>query len=181
MNRGARIKGVYGKPWSRMVSEGISLDAKMLHRLGRVLVESVVEEARVDFAKQGRAPKPPGKPEGIPNTEDFFKSFHHRLTGTSTIEILSTWPYIDQVIEGRDPYPMPWLTRSRGVDVVPILKGDGVVIYRTAPLKIQDAWIHPGFARHTFLQRGIKKGREKMAQIIAAEATRALMKGNPFR
>lgn len=180
MMKGARVKGVYGKPWSRMVSGGIDLDEKVLRRLGQVLVDSVVAEARVDFAKQGRAPHVPGKPEGLPRTEAFFESFSYRLSGKSTIEVLSSWPYIDQVTEGRDPYPMTWLTRANGVNVVPILKGAGVVIYRTAPLKLQDAWIHPGFARHTFIQRGIRKGREKMAQIVAAEAVRDLMKGNPF-
>lgn len=180
MPKGARIKGVYGKPWSRLTTTGVTLDERTLRRLGRALVAAVVAEARVDFARQGKS-HIRGKPEGLPDTEDFFKSFSYRLSGKSTIEILSSWPWIEQLIEGRDPYPMTWLTRNNGVNVVPILKGEGVVLFRTAPLKTQDAWIHPGFARHTFLQRGIKKGREEMARIVSAEATRTLMKGNPFR
>lgn len=179
--KGARIRGVYGKPWSRMAGKDIILDGKLLRRLGQVLVDAVVSEARVDFAKQGKSPKPPGQPEGIPKTEDFFKSFSFRVSGRSTIEVICTWPYIEQLTEGRDPYPMTWLTRSNGVNVVPILKGNGTVLFRMAPLKTQDAWIHPGFARHTFLQRGIKRGRENMAQIVTQEATRQMMEGDPFR
>lgn len=180
--KGARVKGIYGKPWSRMVGQPIVLDANILNQLGQAIVDAVVAEARKDFAKQGKAPRIEGtkKPEGLPDTESFFRSFSYRISGKSTVELLCSWPYIDQITEGRGPYPMPWLTRDRGVNTVPILK-DGVVVFRTTPLKISDAWIHPGFARHTFIQRGVRKGREAMSKIMAEAATKVLMKGDIFR
>lgn len=173
---GRRIGGVYGKPWSRMADKPIVMSDEVLKRLGKMLVESVVAEAQKDFAKQG-ANAQPGAPEGLPNSKNFFNSFHYRISGKSTIEIYSDWPYIQQVIEGRDPYPMTWLL---GGMVVPIKKG-GVTLFRTTPMKKEDAWIHPGFARHTFLQRGIKKGREQMAQIMVEEAIKTLSGGNILR
>ena len=180
MMRGAKLKGVYGKPWSRLVSEDFVLDARVMRRLGQTMVDAVVSEARVDLAKQGRVV---GKAmaEGIPHSEAFFRSFGYRLSGRSTIEVTSTWPFIDELLSGRDPYPMTWLTRARGATVVPLFQPDGRVVFRAAPLKLQDAWVHPGFARHTFLRRGIQKGREEMARVVSAEVTRALMEGNPFR
>lgn len=171
MNR--RIGGAYGKPWSKMVGKPIEMSGDVMKRLGETLVESVVSEAQKDFAKQGTSAQP-GAPEGLPNSKNFFTSFHYRIVGKSTVEIYSDWPYIQQVMEGRDPYPMTWLV---GGMVVPIKKG-GETLFRTTPMKKEDAWIHPGFARHTFLQRGIKKGREKMAQIMVEEALKTLSGGD---
>ena len=172
------VGGAYGKPWSKMVGKPIVMSREVMARLGAVLVESVVAEARKDFAKQEKLP---GGPEGLPKSKTFFDSFHYRLVGQSTVEIYSDWPYIKQVIEGRDPYPMTWLTRDAGVTVVPIIKEGGEVLFRSTPLQRGDAWVHPGFARHTFLQRGIQKGREKMAGIMTEEALKTLSGGDPFR
>lgn len=174
------MRRVYGKPWSRMVGQPIQIDMKTLRRLGAVLVKSVVEEAKKDFAKQGRVPRS-GQPVGLPESPDFFKSFHYRITGESSVEVYSTWPFIRQVTEGREPYRMDWLTRQNGVHAVPLLTGNGELIFRVAPLSLGEAWIHPGFARHTFLERGIRKGREKMAEIVVAEAMKILTKGDPLK
>jgi len=172
------VKGVYGTPWSKLFSKPLKIDRSVLDRLGKIIVECVVEEARKDFAKQGKSPK---GPEGIPNTEDFFKSFSYQITGNSTVEVLSSWPYIKQVTEGRDPYKMTWLTQSNGVHVVPLIQQSGEVIFRMAPLRLGNAWVHPGFAKHTFIQRGIKKGREKAMKIITEEVRKTLMAGDPLR
>lgn len=171
---------VYGTPWSKLVQRPITLDKKVLERLGEALVEAVVREARKDFAKQGKAPRR-GEPEGLPDSEGFFQSFKYRVVGNSTVEVYSTWPYINQIVEGRRPYPMSWLTRQHGVETVPLLNEAGQVIFRAAPLTTKDAWIHPGFARHTFFQRGIRKGREEMARIVSEEAMKVLSKGDPLR
>jgi len=182
MPKGAKLRarGVYGKPWSKLVGQPIEISREMLERLGEALVESVVEEARKDFAKQGRKPTPEGQPEGIPASESFFESFGYKILGKSTVVITSTWPWLEQIREGRDPYKMTWLTRPRRVHRVPMPQKDGTVLIRMAPLRIRDAWIHPGFARHTFLERGIRKGRKKMAKIVGAEVMKALAQGDPF-
>jgi len=159
----------------------ISLSRATLERLGKALVAAVVFEAKKDFAKQGRRATPRGKPEGIPNSDSFFDSFSYRISGKSTIEILSTWPWIDQVVEGRSPYPMTWLTQQNGVYRVPMVQGDGTVLVRTAPLIVGNAWVHPGFARHTFLERGVKRARQEMADIILDEVREMLMQGDPSK
>jgi len=172
------VGGVYGKPMSRMVGKPIPLDRSVFEKIGEILVESVVTEARKDFAKQR---KTPGAPVGLPDSADFFKSFSYRLVGKSTLEVVSTWPFIKQVTEGRDPFRMDWLTGQNGVNVVPLIDKTGQVIFRMAPLNLGNAWIHPGFARHTFIQRGIRKGREKAMQLLAEEARKVLLRGDILR
>lgn len=174
-----RVRGVYGKPWSQM-SGNIPITKEVLERLGQMLVDSIVAEARKDAAKQGVSMQ--GKPVGLPRTESFFDSFDYRISGNSTIEITSTWPHIEQRIEGRKPYKMTWLTHGKlGGKPVPILQRDGTVVFRTAPFKQGDYWVHPGFARHTFIERGVRKGREKMAEIILEEVGQMLAQGDPTR
>ncbi len=176
-----RIRGVYGKPWSKMVGQPIELSREVMGQLGAILVECVVEEAKKDLARQGRSPTPKGQPEGLPTSDNFFESFGYRISGRRTVEITSTWPWIEQIKEGRDPYKMSWLTRQRGVYRVPMVQEDGTVLVRMAPLTTGNAWIHPGFARHTFLERGVRKGRERMASIVIQEAWTQLQQGDPFR
>jgi len=163
-----------------MVGDKIPIDQKILNRLGQAMVDAVVVEAKKDLAKQGRSPTPQGQPEGIPATDNFFESFGYKIIGKSTIALTSTWPWIEEVVEGREPYRMTWLTRSNRVYKVPFPQPNGTVLIKTAPLKTADAWIHPGFARHTFLERGVRRARKEMAKIVAKEAVKMLKKGNPL-
>lgn len=172
------VGGVYGKPMSRMAGKSLPLDRTVLEQIGKILVDSVVLEARKDFAKQRKVPH---GPVGLPDTEDFFKSFSYQISGKSTVEVVSTWPFIKQVTEGRDPFRMEWLTQQNGVNVVPLIDKTGQVIFRMAPLNLGHAWIHPGFARHTFIQRGIRKGREKAMKILADEAMKAVLASDLLR
>jgi len=165
-----RIRGVYGGPWARLAGTEIPLSRETLNRLGQAIVDSIVKEAKKDLAKQGRSPTPKGQPEGLPSTGSFFDSFGFRIRGKKTVEITSKWPWIHQIRDGRPPYKMTWLTQQKGVYQVPMPQPDGTVLVRMAPLQTKDAWIHPGFARHTFLQRGVKKARDEMAKIIGEEA-----------
>lgn len=168
-----RVRAVLGGPLSRGLELNVPLSKATLEAMGKIIVDSIVKEAKKDFAYQGNRPTPEGKPEGIPSTEEFFKSFAFHVRGDSTIEITSSWPWISQVIEGRKPYPMTWLVQP-GVNQVPIMQRNGTVLIRTAPFTIGDAWIHPGFAKHTFVQRGIRKAKSKLAEAIAPDLIKAL-------
>jgi len=174
-----RLKSVYGGPWSKMGGE-IQLDAQTLKRLGDVLVESVVAEARKDMAKQRKAPVR-GQPEGLPDSEEFLESFSYRIVGNRTVEISSSWPVAEQLVEGTPPYQMLWFTKTAGVDRVPMIGRDGRVIICSTPLGPGTAWVHPGFRRHTFLARGIQKGREKAIEIVRNELVGMLLSGDPLR
>ncbi len=70
---------------------------------------------------------------------------------------------------------------GQGPLIVPVRTEGGQVVFRMAPLKMADAWIHPGIARFTFIQRGIKKGRKACIDIIGKEAARQLALGDPTR
>ena len=101
----ARLRRVYGKPWSKMAGD-IEITPELLHKLGQALVDAIVAEARKDLIKQGRQPTKKGEPEGIPATDNFFESFDYRIVGASTIEITSEWDRIEQITEGRREYRM---------------------------------------------------------------------------
>lgn len=177
--KGARIVGIYGKPWSRIVQEPIPITHEVLERLGTAIVGAIITEGKKDLAREGRLQK--GKPEGLPNTKRFFESFGYRISGRSTIEVTCSWPYIDQIIDGRDPAPMYKLTLARGGEVVPITTSPGIVIFRVVPPKLTDAWVHPGFIKHNFVKRGVAAGKIAMMNIIVDEAASHLCKGDPFR
>jgi hypothetical protein len=37
---------------------------------------------------------------------------------------------------------------------------------------LNDAWVHPGIAKFTFMQRALKKGRQKCIEILGREVVR---------
>lgn len=161
-----RVRGVLGGPFGKLLGGDIPVDRKTLEELGEILIKHIVVEARKDLLKQGMAPTPRGQPEGLPTSGNFLKSFSFRIRGQTTLEILSTWPFLRQATEGREPYKMVWLTQEQGVRAVPMVQPDGTVLVRTAPFTTQEAWIHPGFARHTFINRAVRKARQEMAMLI---------------
>ena len=65
--------------------------------------------------------------------------------------------------------------------IIPLENAGGTIIFRVAPLKFADAWVHPGIAKFTFFRRAIEKGRKASAQIIAEEVVKMLAKGDPTR
>jgi hypothetical protein len=72
-----------------------------LRFFGACLVKFVKEEARKDAKKSSQ----------VPNNQDFFDSFSF-VVRPSSIEIQSSWPWIDSLVEGTDAYPMEWLTQE---------------------------------------------------------------------
>ena len=104
--------------------------------------------------------------EQLPDSKKFEDSFEVDIQD-GEITVTSSWPWIDPYLEGKDPFPMTWLTRQRGAHKVPLHQKDGSVIVRMAPLSIGDAWIHPGFARHTFIQRAMNRTVEYISDTYA--------------
>jgi hypothetical protein len=158
---------------------------EFLQEVGKILVKAVVKEARKDLLHQGNKPTPRGQPEGIPRGEKFFKSFAFRIVGRSTIEIFSTWPWIEQIIEGRGPYRMKWLRETKGVPVAPLhsrgrgrqpRRPPGKVVFRTTPGKFKHSWLHPGFAKHNFIERAVKKSKAEITETLRKRLAKALQK-----
>lgn len=171
---GVRIRKTRGKTWAN-IEQGDVLTADFMKKVGKVLVESIVFEARKDFAKQGGRPTSRGFPEGIPDSEKFFESFRFEVKGT-TVEVYSDWPWIEQITEGRRPYPMDWLTRQEGVSRVPMKGPAGTVLIKSTPATKAEAWIHPGFRKHNFIRRGYERARRKMEAMLQQQVVAVLKK-----
>lgn len=183
-----KIRGVYGKPLLKK-GASIEMDAAHLALAGDILLKAVQDEIKKDQAKAagmkgGSYPKAPGSrnPVPLPNTPRFVDSFSWRIKGKSTIEIVSNWPTAElhtgkTTSKGVDsppsrkgatpPFEMWWLVKPK-VNAVPIITSSGNVIIRSAPAP-GNAWIHPGFMRYSFIERGVKKGKKKFADAIAQE------------
>lgn len=132
--------------------------SRELHELGRKWLRYIREEAASDRL---RSPQ-------IPRSEAFLKSFSYKVVEGS-LEITSDWPWFELLFDGTDgPYRMKWLTRSAGVHRIPFRRPDGTVVFRTAPLTAADAWVHPGVARHTFVQRAYERAFGEWAAATAA-------------
>ena len=171
------LRGAYGKPLENKMA--VKLTKSDLNRFGSLCVKYIVEEARA-AARYSTS---------LPKKEAFYKSFGYKIVGSSTVKITSTWDWVEiyQGLQSQGfeddpafgkprPFRMTWLTRSKGVRAVPFVdKKTGQVIVRTAPLKTQDAWIHPGIARHTFISKGMKRAREEfIGETIKGAIAKAL-------
>jgi len=151
--------------------EEFVLDAVSLGKIGRILVKAIVEEAKKDFAKRGKSGL--ASPFGLPNSTgktirpSFFDSFSARVSGERTLTIVSTWPWIEGLVEGRPAGPMTKHTQANPKlkgKPIPFLQGNGQVLFRMAPLATSKMWIHPGIAKHTFISRGVAKGRKRLIE-----------------
>ena len=170
-----RVRSVYGKVWVAHDQKKL-VPKKTLEDIAKVILDSIIMEGKKDLAKQGNHATPPGKPEGLPVTERCWKSFSYQIKRDSVIEILSSWPVIDQLLEGRARFDMDWLTQSAGVRRVPMKGPRGSVLWRSPPGFGQDNWTHPGFRKHTFVERGIRKARAKTKEMLEKQVIESLVK-----
>jgi hypothetical protein len=222
-----RIRGAYGKPFGKKAK--VEISPAIMRQLGECMVESFIAEAKKDFAKRGWSGQAPhgNDPDGPPadGGPKLWDSFSYQIRGKSTLEILSTFWGLKELMTGDIPKRrMVWLTqeykdkhpaefpltpkeRKLGMKqtgrvlsskkgparslmtgqfakrkngrlplVVPVQAG-GTVVFRTAPLKLNDAWVHPGIAKFTFMQRALNKGRRKCIEILSREAVRQALGG----
>jgi hypothetical protein len=181
-----RKRAVYTGPlWKKLdFDKGeLLIDRPLLDLLGKALVKAVIHEAKKDFAKRrkmGRG-KPISDGGAIGPEKSFFRSFSYQIRGERTIELVSNWPRLDSLLEGRKKGKMTSLTAEKnpklwrpaksgkGAKVrktIPIID-HGKVIFRTVPLTMADAWIHPGISKHTFMERGVRRWKKEAGAIIA--------------
>ena len=150
--------GVVEPQKMRKAPKGIT--TRQLRQFGKLIVQMIQLEIQKDWGKRG-----------IPKSQKFLDSFGYKVE-RNKIVVYSTWHTVAGLLEGRRPYRMTWLTRERGIDVVPILLQNGEVIMRATPATASGAWIHPGYARHTFVARALKKARLAIAQVFLKQALR---------
>ena len=160
-----------------------------IREFGDVVLKAIVHEAKKDFAKSGAA----GNTEGGKKT--IFESFKVRIVGTTSLQIVSDWPGIDQMAgpgskaakdETSGAFPMTWLTQAN-----PKLKGKPIpivtkkgLIFRMAPLAGEGFWIHPGIQKYGFVQKGVKRAMRqlleggKLAEIYMRAVSRIAAEGS---
>ncbi len=186
-----RIGGAYGGVFGRKIE--LPVERKMLMTLGRCLVKAVGAEASKDWAKRGWSEW------DAEHKVRISKSFGYRIRGQKTVELNCRFSNIVRFLEGVPQHRMSWLTqegkdsypskyelteteRRKGMVkggrvskgerlplIVPLKGAGGTVIFRMAPLKTSGAWIHPGIAKFTFLQRGIEKGKAACMEKLAPD------------
>jgi len=182
------LKGVYGKPLAKQVGSSIPLTEAQLQRMGKIILKAIRREILRDMALVAGI-RAPGAPVPLPMTNRFPDSFKVKVQG-SVIQITSNWPTArahttDAVkmdpdagipAEPSAPIPMIWLTRP-SVPYAQIVQKDGEVVVRTTPdpSKGDKPWIHPGFKKYTFLDRGIRKGRKEAIEMILQESLADLL------
>lgn len=155
-----RVRGAYVGAWAKRVGEQATVD--MVREMADVLQEEIRRAIREEAHPRAKGT---GEPITLPNTESFINSFRTRVVGRRTVEVVCTYPFIRALTEGREPYPMTWVTRAAGVPVVPIERSDGTVIFRATPGAGQRPWVHPGFAKHRFLDVAMKRARARVPEV----------------
>tara|TARA_B100000963_G_C22485852_1_gene606865 strand:- start:154 stop:726 length:573 start_codon:yes stop_codon:yes gene_type:complete len=179
-------KGAYSSTLARGLNDLIkkkfedpAIKKKLLRKLGRSLVDHIIYEGRKDLARAGKSAR--GKPvaDGGGLGESFFSTVSYRIKGKSTIEVYSDWDWLETLIQGMPKSKMSSLVASRNTNLwrngkngkvrktLPISDGKGGVVFRVAPLNLEDAWVHPGISKHTFWNRGIAKWRRNAPKIIS--------------
>jgi hypothetical protein len=170
---------------SANITANIVFDKPFLDKVGKVIRDEIVKEARKQSSSDLRKSKGERRthvseedqhdvasaPEGIPRSERFYDSFKWRVVNTK-VEVYSDWPWVNQIVDGRSPYKMTWLTQSKGVDRVPFTDPTGKVKILSTPASVTDAWIHPGFASHDFIQKGWKNAQKEVKKMYALQTFR---------
>jgi hypothetical protein len=145
---GMNIRAVYRKPLERYFDEAVEIDRRMLQKVGRELVKEVQREIR--------------RMNWDSNPAKLISSIKFRTTENRVI-VYSTHPAAEYLEFGVKPHDMGYLE-----GVIPMDTPDGTV-FRTAPGPGKAPWKHPGMKAKKFVDRGVRKGRQKAAQIIANE------------
>jgi len=175
---------------------------QLLARVGKCMVDALSKEAKEYFAKRGWSGQ---DPKGGPPIWESF-SYHIRGNSTLEItssfygmgelargdipERKMTW--LTQEAKDRQPskYKLTEQEKRLGMKktgriskgtrlplVVPLEVDGGAIEFRRAPLKIGDAWVHPGIAKFTFFETAVRKWRVQCAQLLVEEFVKAATKG----
>lgn len=184
----------------------IPISREVLEDLAKCLIETIIEEGLKDFAKRGWSVRDPkGGPDFAESwsfrivgksTIDIKSSWYGmpELTSGDIPSRKMTWMTQEYKEEHPERFNLTPGERRRGMKksgkvskgerlplIVPLKQKGGGVILRFAPFETQDAWIHPGIAKFTFVQRAIRKGRKRCVSRLVEEIVRHLAKGDPTK
>ena len=188
------VRKIYGGPLAKTAASLMTPAVYAI--LGRSLVRILALESREYFARRGWNGKDPMGGPPIWRSFKWKLKGNSTLEITSTFygmaEMASgdipkrrmTW--LTQQAKDRNPgnYELTKTEKKLGMKktgrvskgqrlplIVPIQTEGGAIEFRTAPLKLGDAWIHPGIAKFTFFERALRKWKAECAQIVAEAMT----------
>jgi hypothetical protein len=129
-------------------------DKKLLNDVGKIYGRHIMIALGVEINKASQLGS------GIPQTKEFKDSFSFDVTDAGDVVLKSDWPWVKRYLKERGPVRMTWLTKQGGFKgkAVPLSRPDGSVVFRSVPIKISDAWVHPAIEKYTFINRGIERG-----------------------
>ncbi len=178
----------------------IDIDADVLRELGEVLIKQMGIEAKKDFAKRGWSGEAKDGSKPIWDSFSFRLKGGFTIEIMSTFPDLALltekdlpehrMEWLTQEAKERSPvnYPLTPTEKRLGMKrtgkpstgarmplIVPLKGDNGKVIFRRAPLTFANAWIHPGIARFTFVQRAVRKGKKLFAQHMVEAAKKQMM------
>lgn len=156
----------------------VPLTSSDIKKIAGILLKSVRAEILKDIAKsvsvRGSGPVP------IPKSKSFVDSFKVKISGKK-IEIYSEWPTASAHLNKKDkgPFPMKWLSNPK-VPYARIETKGGLSLVRSTPSS-PNFWVHPGFKKYSFLERGVRKG-QKIAyeEVIRPKALQVVLKQGIF-
>lgn len=165
-----KAKKAPGRSWEDLTSRDF-VTRPFLDQCAKILLDSILYEAKKESARESALGG-----EGIPKSQKFYNSFYTKVDwNRRTVEVWSTWPTIDQIIEGRRPYEMKWLTQENGVKRVPTKVSPGNVVIKTTPGR-NNPWVHPGFKKHDFIDKGYKRAQEEIRKLMMKRVLEELKK-----
>jgi len=163
-----KVRKVYNKPLSKRM-ENIEIDTRTLMEFGKIICDSIKHEIAVDVGRARMGGR--GLPMRMTEGHKIGESIQYRVVNDS-LEFYSEHPLIQKFTEGQGSFPMRWLDWKKGVRVVPIMTIQGL-IFRMAPGGMKKdggapspLWIHPGFRKYNFFERGVRKGREEVVRLF---------------
>lgn len=195
-----KTRKVYTKPL-KPGGDGARIDLTpgVLQEIGDTILDSVKHEARLEIAKHMNKPTREGggdTPAYIRDMKALLAMLKVRVSGKSSIEIylsenktkrrvgnrtFTVNPYHDKFVSddprAHEPFVMDTL-KSKVGKTVPLVGLDGEVVFRV--VLPNAAWVHPGFMKYTFLERGVAKGRAKSVDLIREKVIVPLIASGGF-
>ena len=89
------VRRAQGGAWSKIGDQPLSAD--LLRRMGQALVRAFADEASRAFAMRGWSMK------SMDGGKPINRSFSFRIVGDSTVEVLSSFPGLPELVQGIAP------------------------------------------------------------------------------
>jgi hypothetical protein len=182
-------KGFKRKPlrgaYTGTIAKGAKIDLtrEQIQQIGEIVLRQIREEIATD-TKKASAFRAPGDPVPLPRTARFAESFQYQILGNRTLQFTSDWPTAVVHTLGRDrdfnlddknksnspEFQMWWLVQPKVPRArIVTSKGEVIVVTTPNPAEGDNLWVHPGFRRYSFLERGIRKGKQKALEAIMTD------------